>query len=277
MIGIMVIHMHIKNSSLLSRLSQSGLNDKEALIYLALLELGGGFPSRVAEYTGLNRSTVYKILLTLSVRGIINEVDNKNKLFYQIEHPQKLIRFNESKIKQAENSLDSLKNILPDIENLYSCFDNRPKITYYEKEEGLLQIYEEHISVNKPYEMLAWANANALRDFLPNNFFDKYIKKKEKIGITTRGILPDTEENRKFNSVRYEGIQDKILPKLKFVSEGYFPSSKLGEITIYGDKKVSIVNFAKDKMVGTVIEDEGIQKIMKMIFELSWNSTLVKE
>ncbi len=271
------MNMHIKDPILLKKLEKSGLNDKEALVYLALLELGGAFPSRIAEYTALNRSTVYKILLNLSVRGLINEVENKNKLFYQIERPQKLIKYNEQRVKQAEESLDSLKNIVPDIENLYSFFSDRPKITYYEKEEGILQIYEEHISVKKPYEMLAWANATALRDFLPNNFFDRYVKMKEKIGITTRGILPDTEENRKFNSVRYEGIVEKIHPNLKYVSENYFPTSGLGEITIYGDKKVSIVNFEKDKMIGTVIEDASIQKIMKMIFELSWQSKLLND
>lgn len=269
--------MNIQNSALLKNLEKSGLNDKESLVYLALLELGGAFPSRIAEYTGLNRSTVYKILLNLSVRGLVNEVDNKNKLFYQIERPQRLIKYNEGKIRQAEDSLETLRTIMPSIENLYSFFDDRPKITYYEKEEGILQIYEDHISVKKPYEMLAWANANALRKLLPKAFFDHYVKTKERIGITTRGILPDTEDNRMFNSIRYKDVKEKVIPKLRFVSAGYFPSTRLGEITIYGEKKVSIVNFEKGRMIGTVIEDESIHKIMKMIFELSWASELVKE
>ena len=152
--------MNIKNNLLLNKLEKSGLNDKEALVYLAVLELGGAFPSRIAEYTSLNRSTVYKILLNLSVRGLVNEIEKKNKLFYQIEKPHKLVRYGESKIRMAEEALDMVKNILPDIENLYGSFEERPKITYYEKEEGILQIYEDHISVKKPYEMLAWANAH---------------------------------------------------------------------------------------------------------------------
>ena len=269
--------MHIKDTSLLNKLEKSGLNDKEALVYLALLELGGAFPSRIAEYTSLNRSTVYKVLLNLSIRGIINEVENKNKLFYQIERPQKLIRYAEGSVRKAEESLDLIKSIIPNIETLYGSFDERPKITYYEKEEGILQIYEEHISVEKPYEMLAWANAPALRDFLPKPFFDRYVKTKERLGIITRGILPDTPESRAFNSIRYKNIQKKILPQLKYAPPSHFPIGELGEITIYGDKKVSIVNFEKTKMIGTVIEDASIQKIMKMIFELSWESRLVKE
>ena len=269
--------MHIQDISLLKKLEKSGLGDKEALVYLALLELGGAYPSRIAEYTALNRSTVYKILLNLSVRGLVNEIEKKNKLFYQIERPQKLIRYNESKIRIAEESLETVKNILPNIESLFSSLSDRPKITYYEKEEGILQIYEEHISVKKPYEMLAWANAHELINLLPAPFFDHYVKTKEKIGIKTRGILPDTEENRAFNSVRYKGIGEKLIPQLRYVSPEHFPKTRLGEITIYGDKKVSIVNFERDKMIGTVIEDESIHKIMKMIFELSWESKLLRE
>jgi sugar-specific transcriptional regulator TrmB len=269
--------MNIKNEVLLKKLEKAGFNDKESLVYLALLELGGAFPSRIAEYTSLNRSTVYKILLNLSVRGLVNEIEKKNKLFYQIEKPQKLVRYSEDKIRMAEESLDMVKNILPNIENLYSSFEERPKITYYEKEEGILQIYQDHISVDKPYEMLAWANAHELIELLPKKFFDNYVKTKEKIGITTRGILSDTKENRAFNGIRYNDTKEKIIPFLRFVPDEFFPKSTLGEITIYGDKKVSIVNFERDKMVGTVIEDASIHKIMKMIFELSWQSKLLNE
>ena len=89
--------------------------------------------------------------------------------------------------------------------------------------------------------------------------------------------MPDTPDNRAFNGIRYKGINEKLIPKLRYVSREHFPATHLGEITIYGDKKVSIVNFAKDKMVGTVIEDASIHKIMKMIFELSWQSKLLRD
>jgi sugar-specific transcriptional regulator TrmB len=269
--------MQIRNPEMIQKLEKAGFNNKEALVYVSLLELGGAYPSRVAEYCGLKRSTVYSVLVTLSIRGIINEIEKRNKLFYQIEKPQKLVRYSESRIRMAEESLDMIKGILPNIENLYGTLDDRPKITYYEKEEGILQIYEDHISVNKPYEMVAWANANELINLLPEQFFDRYVKTKEKIGIVTRGILPDTEENRKFNNVRYGNMNEKVVPKLRYVSSEYFPSTRLGEITMYGENKVSIVNFEKNKMIGTIIEDMSIHQMMKMIFELSWESRLLRE
>ena len=76
--------MKIKNPDVLKKLEQTGFSDKEALVYASLLELGGAYPSRIAEYAGLKRSTVYNVLLHLSVRGLISEIDKKSKLFYQI-------------------------------------------------------------------------------------------------------------------------------------------------------------------------------------------------
>jgi len=73
--------MQIQNPDFLKKLEKSGLSDKEALVYLSLLELGGAFPSKIAEYSGLNRSTVYMVLLNLSVRGLVNEIEKKNKFF----------------------------------------------------------------------------------------------------------------------------------------------------------------------------------------------------
>lgn len=269
--------MQIKNPDIIHRLEKIGLNNKEALVYTSLLELGGAFPSRIAEYSGLKRSTVYNVLVTLSVRGMVNEIEKRNKLYYQIEKPEKILRYASNQIATAEDNLEKAKGLIPDIQNIYGLLKNQPKITYYEGSEGILSIYEQHISVKKPYEMVAWANASALRNLLPSAFFDKYVKTKEEIGIVTRGILPDTPENRAFNSVRYANIMEKNIPVLRYVPEKYFPSSHLGEITIYGTNKVSIVNFDSTKMIGTVIEDESIHKIMRMIFELSWQSKLLRE
>ena len=80
--------MKIKNPLFLKKLEKTGFSDKEALVYLTLLELGGASPSKIAEYAELNRTTVYKILLNLSVRGLINEIEKRNKLFYQIYRKQ---------------------------------------------------------------------------------------------------------------------------------------------------------------------------------------------
>lgn len=267
--------MQIKNPSLIEKLERAGFNSKEALVYISLLELGGAYPSKIAEYSGLKRSTVYNVLVTLSIRGIINEIEKRNKLYYQIEKPQKIVRYTENRIKNAEEESDRMKSILPDIEGLYGSLGTRPRVTYFENIEGILNIYEDMITTDKKYELLAFSNTKELENALPEKFFEDFRRSKERIGITARGIIPDTVNDREYNDKFFKGYKKEIIPNMRYVPKEQFPFK--GEIVIYKENKVAIINLNKENLTGTVIEDETIHGMMKMMFELSWNSKEVKE
>jgi sugar-specific transcriptional regulator TrmB len=267
--------MQIKNPSLLQKLEKAGFNSKEALVYTSLLELGGSYPSRIAEYCGLKRSTVYNILVTLSIRGLINEIEKRNKLFYQIEKPEKVVKYTESRIRRAEEESEKMKSILPDIEGLFGSLGTRPKVTYFENIDGILSIYEDMITTDKKYELLAFSNTKELENILPEKFFENFRRSKESNGITARGIVPDTKGDRTFNDKFFKGYKKEIVPNMKYVSREQFPYK--GEIVIYGDNKVAIINLSREHLTGTIIEDETIHGMMKMMFELSWNSKQVIE
>jgi hypothetical protein len=267
--------MNIKNEALVRKLEKNVFTDKEALVYVSLLELGGASPSLVSEYSGLKRATVYNVLTTLSVRGIVNEIKKKDRLFYQIDKPEKVFRYAESKVRRAEDDLDNTKEIIPDIEGLFSVLKNRPKVTYYEGVDGLLSIYEDITTIKTPHEMLMFSKADEFGAFLPREFMSNLIKKKAEIGITVRAIFPDTEANRNFNGIYYKDAPENIWPKCRYISADSFPF--VGEIIVYGDSKVAIINFDKDQMIGVVIKDKSLHKMMGTIFELSWDSRLVRE
>lgn len=258
-----------------STFEKIGLSEKESLVYSSLITLGGGFPSKIAEETKLNRTTIYKILLDLSVKGLVNEIKKKNKIYYQVENPNRLLRYVKSQVTIANNNVETVQKLIPDFEGIFSSFTNKPKILYFEKIEGLISLYEDHLTVEKKYEMLAFSNIAKFEDVFPDNFFENYRKTKEKIGITTRGIIPDTERDVTFVNRAYAGYKKEVIPKVKYLPSADFPFQ--GEIIIYGKKKVSIVNLTKEYLTGIIIEDETIHNMMKMIFELSWNSSKVSE
>lgn len=249
-------------------LEKAGLQEKEALVYAALLSSGGGFPSKIAKITALNRTTVYGILETLSIRGLVSELEKRNKLFYQIEQPKKLERYAKSKIAMAEEAYERARSLLPELEGLYSLAPNKPVVRFFEGSEGVLRVYEDHVSVDKPYEMLAFSNTSDLMQFISEKFRNDYIRKKEKFGITTRAILPDQEVDVNYNQTIYANFSEKIWPKLKHVPRSVFPYKS--DLTIYGDNKVSVINFSEPQPAGTIIEDKTVHDMMKMIFELAW-------
>jgi sugar-specific transcriptional regulator TrmB len=265
--------MEIKNISLIKKLIKSELTEKEALVYLSVLELGGAFPSRIAKYAGLRRATTYNILTTLSVRGFINEIKNKNKIFYQIDKPESILKFTKTKLQKAEESVEQINEILPDIKSIFSSISNQPKIKYYSGEKGIFDIFDDMVNNQRPYEMLVFVNGKEFVDALNDGnreYFTSFMKRKELKNITTRTIIPDTDEDRNAVRIFYKGIDKKFWPNFRYTKKNAFPLAS--EITIYETNKVSIINFKKGYETGVIIEDQAIHDMMKAIFELSWDS-----
>lgn len=263
------------NDDITSSLVQVGLSEKSATVYAFLLGAGGAYPSTIAEATKLNRSTIYKILTDLSVKRLVVEVVKGKKLYFQAERPARFLRFVEDAAKQAESAFLRAKQLLPEMEGIYSLTPNKPKIRFFENREGLRSIFEDHVAVKKKYEMLGFANAAELEKFMTPEFLRRYIKKKERIGIITRGILPNTALDLSFDARLYAGIRKSIHIDIRHIPAEEFPFN--GEITIYGTNKVSIINFDKVHLVGIIIEDQAIHDMMTRIFELAWRGAKYKK
>src|SRR3989339_474743 len=258
----------MQDDKLIKQISSIGLSDKSAIVYATLLNLGGAYPSKIAEYSKLNRSTTYKILIDLSIKGLINESRKHNKLYYQIEKPEKLLNYTKKQITLSEDRYEKAIKLIPELEGLFSITTNKPVIRFYEGVDGIIEIYKDHINVQKPYEMLAFSNTAQIIDFLPKKFAQEYIKVKNRLEITSRGIVPDTEIDKKYNEIMYSNVKEKIKVDLIYIPADIFPYKS--EITLYGQNKVSIQNFSKEHPVGVIIEDATLYNMMLMIFELSW-------
>ncbi len=257
-------------NKLSKQIQNAGLSEKEALIYAALVELGGAFPSKIAEITKLKRTTVYKVLLDLTIKGLVNEIEKKNKLYYQVDKPEKLMRYAKDKVRIAEDQMDKAKKLIPELEGLFNLTTNKPRVLYFEGPDAVYDICMDMISGNEKYEMLAFSNAEKFQNYLPTGKLREFIKGKERIGITTRAIIPDTKAARGYNEAVFAGTSKNIWPVIKFVSKEIFPYE--AELTIYGKNKVSITKLGKENVIGVIIEDEIIHGMMKMIFGLAWKT-----
>lgn len=258
----------MKQSQTLEIIQNAGLSEKGALVYFALLELGGAFPSQVAKHAKLKRSTVYEVLDDLAIKGLISELEKHGKYFYSIEHPKRLMHFSQRKIARAEEQYQKLQEFLPGLEGMYAGTTSKPKVSYFEGTDGVMEIYEDHISGKEKYEMVGFANTAEIMQFLPEKKYRDYVRVKEKLGITTRGILPDTQEDRAYEKTAYKSASRKIMPQVRFIPKEEFPWK--GDVTIYAKNKVSIISFDQQKVSGIIIESETIHHMMRMIFELAW-------
>lgn len=267
--------MQIKNQSLLKSLQKTGFTDKEALVYVSLLELGGAYPSRIAEYSGLKRATTYNVLTTLSVRGLVNEIEKRNKIFYQVEKPQKLIQYSNTRIEVAKEGLERVEKILPDIESIFSMIGDKPKVLFFEGPDTVQIICDDMVSGAGNYEMIAFSNAKKFKSYMSEAALNEFIKNKERLNISTRAIVPETKEDRQYRETVFGGIKKELWPRVRYMPAEKFPYE--AEITIYGTNKVSITKLGGENIIGVIIEDKIIHGMMKMIFELSWGSGELKD
>lgn len=258
----------MENTRFAQELRKVGLSEKAALVYGAVLELGIAFPTKVAERTKLNRSTVYAVLTDLAVKGLVTEIERNRKICYQIENPGRLVNFAHRQAQLAADRVEHTKKLVPELEGLFAIIPQKPRVRFFEGLDGVLAVYEEHISEKSPYEMVAYSNVEKLMERIPERFVQRYVRKKASLGITSRAIFPDAMFSRAYDATIYRGAPKKTLVQARYIPADIFPYQ--GEITMYGKQKVSIINFHEDALIGVIVEDATIAGMMRMVFELAW-------
>ncbi len=241
------------------QLMEIGFSDKEAAVYLALLELGPSMVAHIARKAKINRTTGYDILEMLCAKGLVNALGEGAIKKYVAEAPQKLFDYAQKQAKQAEINLSQVKKLLPELQSIFSQKE-RPKVKFYEGKEGLKQVYEDTLTTKNP-PLLGYSCAEPMHQALPN-FLPKYLKKRVAKKIYARMIAPDTVGIRELVKTDKQNLREsRLLPKEKL--------DLAIEINIY-DNKVMLASWEED--LGIIIESEKIAQAQKQIFELAWET-----
>jgi sugar-specific transcriptional regulator TrmB len=240
-----------------SKLQAVGLTEKEAQVYISLLELGRATVSQIARRAGINRTTGYDILGNLVDKGMVTISGKEPKQEFVAENPETLETFISKEIKEKHLALKTAQDLVPELKSFHN-FADRPRVRFYEGSEGLQQVYEDTLTSHEPIR--AYATVDDMHKGLPN-YFPKYYKRRASAGIEIRAIIPDTEIGReRKSSDREEMRQTALVPADKY----YFSP----EINIY-DNKVMIASW-REKL-GIIIESAEIADAMKKIYELAWS------
>jgi len=237
-------------------LQEIGLNEKEAKVYLASLELGQSVVQEIAKKAEVNRATAYFIIEGLMKRGLMSSFHKGKKQYFAAADPDKLGDILNQEKGLVEKRETSLKKLLPQLQSLSKKTD-RPVVRYYEGKEGLLTMSEELLKKAKSDIMMAYS-VDAVRAVFTEEERKRARERRIKKGIKTKAIY--TYKDGVLESTR-DGQRRKIpLDK--------FPLNC--DIAIYDDY-VRIASLGK-KLVGIVIEDKEIADSLRSIFNLAWEA-----
>ena len=245
------IPQNLRNSLL-----SMGFSEKEADVYLALLELGKGAVSNIARKAGLNRTTGYHILDSLAGKGLVSISGKEPLQEYVAESPERITELLKAKFQEYEKYLNQAKETVPQLKSFHNVSD-RPKVKFYEGKQGLIDVYEDTLTSKEP--IVAYANFDDMHKALPE-YFPSYYLRRAKKGINIKGIVPITKAalDRQAHN-KEEAREMAFVPADKY----YFSP----EIDMY-DNKMMIASW-KEKL-GVIIESREIADAMKKIFELAW-------
>src|SRR3989338_1649500 len=204
-------------------LKEIGLSDKEAVVFLVLLERGPTLVSSVAQIAKLNRTTTYGIIKELVQRGLVSSVQKQGATRYQSIAPELLPGYIERRREELAENKKNIEKELPQIELLRNKRSILPKIQFHEGAEGVMAVYDDHLATDEPYEMLGFADLDQIVKFLPQNYLTKYMREKEKRGIKVRGIFADSELARKYTTELHPNTRESMRAAIHYLPKENFP------------------------------------------------------
>ncbi len=235
-------------------LQQVGLNDREAKVYLAALELGSSTVFPIAQKAEIKRTYCYDILADLQKKGLVYFIEKNNRRRYTAENPNKIAEM--MKLK-----LDDFKAILPDLRAIYNNKPDKPKVRYYEGKEGVLSIYQEILKA-KPKELDAISSPNKIEAAIGAEFAD-YLKKIIDTGIISRDLITKDSSNPKTLSAL-----SKPQQQIRFLPD----SISLKTDTMMFDNKLVMISYSDD-IHAIVVESSAIVETQKALFEILWRTS----
>jgi sugar-specific transcriptional regulator TrmB len=244
---------------LIKQLVEFGLSEKEARVYLALLELEVAAVSEIAKTAEVNRSSAYVVLESLKKKGLVSVSGDKKIQNYVAVSPELLLHEAENRAKKTQDLKNKINNILSELKALHKDTKHRPKVMVFEGKSGLREVYWDILKTPGANDLRVFADPARIFNLFPD-FMNQNIARIKK-GIKMYAINPATKESINLLKMPLRNSQDEfaLIPKNKF----NFSS----DIAIWGDK----IGLASPReQFGIIIENKEIAEMLRNSFELAW-------
>jgi HTH-type transcriptional regulator, sugar sensing transcriptional regulator len=231
-----------------------GFEEKEAKIYLALLQLGPSDALKISLASGIKKPTTYAVLDQLRQKDAVLFLPNAKKKLFSAKKPEEVIH-------QAQQRFNKAYSDLPLLNVLAKNPTRKTLITYYEGKSGYSQAMQyKESEVAKEGELLSYyATADNIDpDIL--KAVDEYIARLKRQNVHLRAFAPDHQTIREYQQKFPDALKDtKIVPYNIYNGKTSIDISK------------TFVRFTmfEEKMF-IIIDNTEIANMMRLIFEMNW-------
>jgi HTH-type transcriptional regulator, sugar sensing transcriptional regulator len=240
-------------------LQEIGLSDKEAQVYMALLQVDAASVISLAEKTKIKRPTVYVVLETLAKKGLVSETTIGKKTHYQAEPPDRLKTFVERQKIILEEHERRLDDIIPQIKSIQRESGERPIVKFYEGKEGIISITEDTYNEDPDgSEAYLIYSKDLLDEIFASGELDKYRKKRVGKKVKSKVL---------YNYSKGERPSDETGTRIK-VDEKKYPFTC--DISIYKDKvRISILG---KSLSSIFVRSQDLADTLRSLFNLAFDN-----
>ena len=237
--------------NLTQTLQSLGIDDKQAAVYLAALELGTATVGEVAKKAGVKRTSVYNFLAEMKTAGLISEIKKGRTSLITPSDPQTLIA-------RAQDNLKNIKSALPELLGLFNLPAHKPKVRFYEGVDGIKTAYQDILDTAQT--IYGFSDYEKMFALMPADYLWSFPVERVNKKIKFHCIAQEGPMGRMVKKKDREQLRETRLVKTDFETE----------INIYGNK-VAMMSFRRPG-AAVIIEDAAIAKTLKSVWRAWWEN-----
>lgn len=239
------------------KLLELGFSDKEAAVYLALLELGAASAQDIARKSGVNRPTAYVMIESLKRRGLAATLERGKKAIFTSESPEYLLSLVDEEQRMIEEKRRRLESFMPDFAELFKSAERRSKMRMFDDPQGIRACRDIQVGLAAGSKIVR-AFVHYDQDAL-SAAKEEQRRKSEQAGASQARVLFSVEEGIELPAFG-KNVEARKLP------EGF--SAFKGEMDIYENNIVYSVFRPNPAVI--LLESDILAKLSLSLFDLAW-------
>lgn len=242
-----------------AKLVENVMSEKEAGVYMAMLELGPASVQDIAKKSGVNRATTYVMLEALKKRGLVTCVERNKKTLFAAESPERILGMIAEELSQVKDKEGSVREIIPSLMALFKAVEDKPRVRYYEGEGGIKSCREAQLELSR-----------SCRFCYTYIHFDNNIVAVAKVNEKERLKMSSGRLKVKILYSIDDGVELPLFgPNVELKQLPKHTPPFQGELNVF-DNFVLLAT-AKTKPIGVILESGDFAVLCKSFFELLWN------
>lgn len=232
-------------------LAELGLSKNDSLVYLTLLREGHSTPTTISKKSGIFRANVYGSLERLKVKGLVSEINEDKKRFFQASNPNALLTL----LKEKELRL---KSLLPEL-ILDHQLAQKNEVEVYNNIAALRNLFHHYLDLG---DDIYCYGVPKIAVNLVGEYFQNVIHKKRAQQKQWMYHIYNSDAKERIN----------FLNKLPYTKARSLPPEfDCPVATIICGDEMSINLFQENKCTIIVIRNKEIANVYQKYFQVLWN------